>query len=185
MKEDKAQEAMAAFKQAAAIRPKSATIYSEISWLAFTLKDYSVARSAAAKSILHGKEQPIVQAMSYYNVGRAHEAEGDKESALENYVSSYKLRQNKVVAKRLKSLGGQLPESVWTATPLSGPYANLKDFCAPLGLSDTSQGGATAKKKAASIWSIGSMYQSAASARAAFPAAMVRCYWRSAGNTTT
>jgi len=139
MKAKKSKEAIAAFREAIAAQYDSAIAYSELSWAAFTSGDLSTAKEAASKSIGFGDDLPIVQAMSYYNLGRAKEEEGDRPGAIDAYQASFRLRQHPAVRKRLEALSAEVPVSVWTAKPLAGPFATLDDYCATLKLPASSQ----------------------------------------------
>lgn len=117
--ESDSEGAISAFEQAIVLNPNSATAYSELSWIRLSSKDYDAAKSDALKSIELGKALPVIQAMSYYNIGRALEAQKNTDDAIAAYMSSYTLRQHKVVAKRITELGKELPKLVWKAKALA------------------------------------------------------------------
>lgn len=121
--------AVKAFEAALAARPNSAVAHSELSWAAFKTGDHEAAIDAASKSIERATNDPSLRAASLYNRGRAKEAGKDKDGAIADYQASYELRPHKAVRARLEALKARVPESVWTAAVLEGPFAQLSDFC--------------------------------------------------------
>lgn len=128
----KAAEAATAFKAALDARPGDTTALSELSWALFETGDHEAAIEAATASIAGAGKQPSLAAASLYNRGRAYEAHDSKDKAIADYQASYALRPHKVVRARLGALGAKVPESVWTATVLEGPFATVEDFCKTL-----------------------------------------------------
>ena len=129
-------EAIKAFRAALEARPGDPAALSELSWVAFTQKDLTGARKAAEQSIA-GTRDPIIKASSLYNLGKVEEAEGNKDAAVAAYRESFQLRQHPAVKKRLVALGAEVPESVWQATAMEGPYETIAGFCDKRGISNT------------------------------------------------
>jgi Flp pilus assembly protein TadD len=108
-KDKKWGEAAAEFEKALAALPGDARALSELGWAAFNAGDYAKARKANADSVKQAIDKNV-KAASLYNLGRVEEATGNKEAAAKLYQESLTLRPNKIVAERLKSLGGKEPE---------------------------------------------------------------------------
>jgi tetratricopeptide (TPR) repeat protein len=129
----KATEAAAAFRAALDARPGDPEALSELSWALFSLGDHPAAIDAATRSIAAAGHDPSLAAASLYNRGRAREAGGDRDGAVADYQESYRLRPHRVVRARLESVGATVPESVWTARALEGPFADIDEYCAAVG----------------------------------------------------
>lgn len=125
----KAAEAAAAFRQAEAARPGDPVALSELSWAAFKAGDLAGARKAAEESVKSSETNPGLTGATLYNLGRVDEQEGDKAAAIDDYQRSYRARPHRVVAKRLRALGAEVPKSEWRATLLKGPYKTVREFC--------------------------------------------------------
>lgn len=127
--------AVRAFEAAAAAKPGDARALSEQSWAAILAGDLTTARTAAEKSIA-ASQAPGLKAASYYNLGRAKEAGGDKAGAIAAYTESLKLRESKEVRGRLGALGGSAPAAgaapasdPFARRALLGPFMQLSEFC--------------------------------------------------------
>lgn len=127
--------AVRAFEAAAAARPGDARALSEQSWAAILAGDLATARTAAEKSIA-AAPTPGLKAASYYNLGRAKEAGGDKAGAIAAYTESLKLRESREVRGRLGALGGSAPlagaapaSDPFARRALLGPFTQLSEFC--------------------------------------------------------
>ncbi len=130
----KAAEAATAFRAAEAARPGDPVALSELSWAAFEAGDLAGARKAAESSVRNAGSNPGLVGASLYNLGRIDEQEGNEDAAIADYQRSYRLRPHRVVAKRLRALGAEVPTSEWRATPLKGPYKSVREFCEAIGI---------------------------------------------------
>jgi hypothetical protein len=116
-KQGKYAEAMAEFEAALVIAPNHARALSELGWAAF--KGGKLERSIeASRGAVSDEKDPRVAGASLYNLGRALEAQQDREGARRAYRDSLEVRPNQVVLERYLSLGGRL--ETWASAPTCG-----------------------------------------------------------------
>jgi len=112
------------FKAALDARPDDPRALAELSWASFLAGDFAAAAQAAWSATYYTRD-PRLQAMAYYNLGRAREALGAIADAEAAYAASLDLRDNPEVRTRLKHLAPAL----LAPHRLAGPFARPEDSC--------------------------------------------------------
>ena len=116
--------AAASFQAALDARPDDPRALAELSWASFLARDFAAAAKAASRATYYTRD-PRLQAMAYYNLGRASEALGATADAEAAYAASLDLRDNPEVRTRLKHLAPAL----LAPHRLAGPFARPEDSC--------------------------------------------------------
>ncbi len=117
--------AVTSFQAALDARPKDPRALAELSWASLLAGDFPAAARAANLATYYTQD-PRLQAMAYYNLGRAEEALGATADAEAAYAASLDLRDNPELRARLKHLAPAL----LAPHRLAGPFAKPEDFCA-------------------------------------------------------
>jgi hypothetical protein len=112
------------FQAALDVRPDDPRALAELSWANFLASDFAAAARAASLATYYTRD-PRLQAMAYYNLGRANEALGAAADAEVAYAASLNLRDNPEVRARLKHLAPAL----LVPHRLAGPFAKPEDSC--------------------------------------------------------
>jgi hypothetical protein len=116
--------AATSFQTALDARPDDPRALAELSWASFLSSDFAAAAQAARRATYYTRD-PQLQAMAYYNLGRASEALGATVDAEVAYAASLDLRNNPEVRTRLKHLAPAL----LLPHRLAGPFARPEDSC--------------------------------------------------------
>jgi len=116
--------AVISFRAALEARPNDPRALTELSWATFLAGEFDAAAQAANLATSYTND-PRLQAMAYYNLGRAEEARGATAEAEFAYAASLNLRDHPEVRARLKRLGPAL----LAPHRLAGPFAKPEDFC--------------------------------------------------------
>ncbi len=116
--------AVLSFRAALKARPNDPRALTELSWAAFVAGEFDAAAQAAEEASYYTQDSRL-QAMAYYNLGRAEDARGATAEAEFAYSASLNLRDNAEVRARLKRLGTAL----LAPHRLAGPFAKPEDFC--------------------------------------------------------
>ncbi|MCE9571712.1 MAG: tetratricopeptide repeat protein [Deltaproteobacteria bacterium] len=148
--------AIDAFEGAVAADPDDARARSELGWAALHAGDLTLAAQASEAASARATGQ--VKAAALYNLGRVHEARGDRAAAAGAYRASLALRASKTVATRLAELeaGGAVapvvvapvavaPVVVAPAAPradAAARFADVRAYCAAIAASDDEDAGA-------------------------------------------
>lgn len=85
--------AAASFQAALDARPHDPRALAELSWANVLAADFAAAARAAAEAVDHSRD-PRLEAMAYYNLGRAEEALGATVEAEVAYAASLDRRDN-------------------------------------------------------------------------------------------
>ena len=112
------QEATEVYDQVLKHDPNNATVLGELGFTSFRMGEYKIAQKAAMLCLRHTQNLKR-QGSCYYNLGRALEAQKDKEGAAQAYRDSLRVRpNNKIVTARLEMLKAR-PEVQSSPTCLS------------------------------------------------------------------
>lgn len=104
-------EGIKAFEAALKIDPNHPSALAELGWAAFLSGDLAVAERYTRRAIDSTGASDRTRGAALYNLGRIHEERDDKVAAVTAYTRSLRLRDNKVVAKRLAALEGEGAEA--------------------------------------------------------------------------
>jgi tetratricopeptide (TPR) repeat protein len=125
--------AAAAFTEALAARPDDGVATSELGWVAFQQKDLDKADKLIVKAIAV-LDEPHQLGAAFYNLGRVHEARGNRDAAVTAYKTSLEKRPNHVVRDRLAKLDPDAAAAADPArpTPMAGPFKSEDEACKKL-----------------------------------------------------
>ena len=99
--------AATSFTSAIRLSKSPGGLYGELGWARFTQGDLAAAETATRQALTH--LAPADQGAVIYNLGRIAEAQKKQEDAIGHYRASLKVRRNKTVEKRLKTLEAMKP----------------------------------------------------------------------------
>lgn len=116
--------ATTSFRAALDARRDDSRALAELSWASFLAGDFAAAVQAASQATYYTRD-PRLQAMAYYNLGRASEGLGATTDAEAAYAASLDLRENPEVRTRLKHLAPAL----LAPHRLAGPFASPEESC--------------------------------------------------------
>lgn len=116
--------AVTSFQAALDARPDDPRALAELSWASFLAGDFAAAARAANLATYYTQD-PRLQAMAYYNLGRAADALGATADSEFAYAASLNLRDNPEVRAQLKHLAPAL----LAPHRLAGPFAKPEDSC--------------------------------------------------------
>jgi tetratricopeptide (TPR) repeat protein len=124
---------IALYQKGLAVKPGNSTMLVELGYAAFLNGDLDRAETVTKQGLARIGNVKMKGA-ALYNLGRIAEQQGDKEKAAALYRESLSVRPNRIVKKRLASMGNDAENDGATVDfpelgPLKGPLSSLRKVC--------------------------------------------------------